>query len=515
MDQCLEYVNPKGKYQLILFSILLFQGIVGSFVFVGGPYFFQDPIFICQDGSDCSQEDACKQGNYTISDSSNHTLTLQFDLYCDRQYLKNLSLSFIFIGSLCGTFFFSFLSDLKGRKLPIIISWAVSVLGIGILAFSQNVAMIFVGQFLGGFGIYPASTLAFIIMSEQSTGNFRKVATGYLLLGYTLSEGTINLLGFLFNNDWKILIRYWLFIPAIILWFPLFYLIESPRFYLNKDKEKLVSCLNQIGTRNVKKFDQLQLTKEKIDFQKYSLIKKKEVYSYLTLFKYKSTRWITIACSIQKFLMIFVNYGTQFSLSDFGFNIYINATIGCLAELVCFGFLVKVLNSFKRKPSALFFQILSSIFCLLFIAFPIPDSCKNSSCYQKYVQILLFLLSKMSINSYFVVISTYFPELYPTSVRSLGVGFIRATGISGSILSSFAISWSKEIGISPLVSFGIIGSFGIIFGFFLPETQNLPLEDEIIEIKYQKNSLLVEDDNQAVSKTSDTFNNKFSNKSDD
>ncbi|KAL4512777.1 hypothetical protein ABPG72_017462 [Tetrahymena utriculariae] len=121
----------------------------------------------------------------------------------------------------------------------------------------------------------------------------------------------------------------------------------------------------------------------------------------------------------------------------------------------------------------------------------------------------------MSINSYFVVISTYFPELYPTSVRSLGVGFIRATGISGSILSSFAISWSKEIGIFPLVSFGIIGSFGIIFGFYLPETQNQPLQDEIIEIKYQKNSLLVVDGNKTVSKTSEIFNNQVRNKKDE
>ncbi|EWS71161.1 MFS transporter (macronuclear) [Tetrahymena thermophila SB210] len=509
MDQCLEYVNPKGKYQYILFLILLGQGIIGSFIFVGGPYFFEDPIFICQDGSKCKQVDACKQKNFQILESSNNTFTKQFELYCDRQYLKNLSLSFIFIGSLFGTFFFSFLSDLKGRRLPMIISWAFSLMGIGILAFSQNVAMIFIGQFFGGFGIYPASTLAFIILSEQSIGKFRKVTTGFLLLGFTISEGILNLLGYLFNNNWQILIRYWFFIPMILLQSTMFYIIESPRFYLNKDKHKVVSCLNKIAVRNAKNsyYSQQKLTKEQIDFNKYSLVKKKGTYSYFTLFKYKSTKWVTIACSIQKFLMIFVNYGAQFSVSDFGFSIYINATIGFSAELLSYAFLVKVLNQFKRKPSALFFQILSSLFCLLFIAFPIPDSCVDSNCYQKFMQIILYFLSRISITAYFVIISAYFPELYPTSVRSLGLGFIRATGISGSILSSFAISWSKDLGISPLVSFGIIGSLGIIFGFYLPETQNLPLKDEISEIKYYKDSILDIDEKQNVSKESHIFNN--------
>ncbi|KAL4460476.1 hypothetical protein ABPG74_000227 [Tetrahymena malaccensis] len=509
MDQCLEYVNPKGKYQYLLFLILIAQAVIGSFIFIGGPYFFEDPIFICQGDSKCKQEEACKQKNFQISESSNNTFTKQFELYCDRQYLKNLSLSFIFIGSLFGTFFFSFLSDLKGRRLPMIISWAFSVLGVGILAFSQNVAMIFVGQFFGGFGIYPASTLGFIILSEQSIGKFRKITTGFLLLGFTISEGVFNLLAYLFNNNWQILIRYWFFIPMILLQPTMFYIIESPRFYLNKDKSKVVSCLNKIGARNEKKSQQaeIKLTQEQIDFNKYSLIKKKETYSYFTLFKYKSTKWVTIACSIQKFLMIFVNYGAQFSVSDFGFSIYINATIGFSAELLSYIFLAKVLNSFKRKPSALFFQILSSLFCLLFIAFPIPDSCVDSNCYQKFMQIFLYFLSRISITAYFVIISAYFPELYPTSVRSLGLGFIRGTGISGSILSSFAISWSKDLGISPLVSFGIIGSLGIIFGFYLPETQNLPLKDEISEIKYYKDSLLDLDEKQNVSKESHIFNN--------
>ncbi|KAL4459389.1 hypothetical protein ABPG74_018002 [Tetrahymena malaccensis] len=491
MDQCLEFVNPKGRYQTILFFILLAQGIFGSFVFVGGPYYFEDPIFICQDGQKCKQEDACNQGDFLISSESNQTLSLKFQLYCDHQYLKNLSLSFVFVGSFFGQFFFSFLSDLKGRRLPMILSWIFGVLGSAILAFSENVAMVLAGQFLCGFGIYPSTTIAFIIMSEQSIGKFRKITTGFLLLGYSLSQGVINLIGFVFDNNWVILIRYWLLISMILLQFTNFYIIESPRFYLNKDKQKLVDCLNAISIRNKNNKSMQILSQEQIDFSKYSLVNKKQVYSYLTLFKFKSTRWVTILCSFQRFLMVFFNYGAQFSVSYFGFNIYINATIGFSAELLSFLFLAKVLNTCKRKPSLLIFQFLSSLFCLLFIAFPISESCKEGTCYQKFIQIILYFLSRISITSYFVVVGSYFPELYPTSVRSLGVGFIRGVGISGSILSSFVITWSKNLGISPLVSFGVIGSFAVIPTLFLPETLNKPLNDEIDEIKH-KNGLLLE-----------------------
>ena len=91
------------------------------------------------------------------------------------------------------------------------------------------------GFFIGGFGIYPSNSLNFVIMSEQSTGKFRVIATAFILVGYTFSEGLIDIIAYKFNNDWKVVIPYFFAIPMVILIFTNFYLVESARFYVCKD----------------------------------------------------------------------------------------------------------------------------------------------------------------------------------------------------------------------------------------------------------------------------------------
>ncbi|EGR26970.1 major facilitator superfamily protein, putative [Ichthyophthirius multifiliis] len=98
----------------------------------------------------------------------------------------------VFFGGFLGSFIFSFLSDLKGRKIAFLCSWIAASVGVLVIAFSVNVYMLMVGFFIAGFGIYPSNTLNFIIMTEQSSGKFRVVTTAFILTGYTLSEGVLD-----------------------------------------------------------------------------------------------------------------------------------------------------------------------------------------------------------------------------------------------------------------------------------------------------------------------------------
>ena len=55
------------------------------------------------------------------------------------------------------------------------------------------------------------------------------------------------------------------------------------------------------------------------------------------------------------------------------------------------------------------------------------------------MQIIFYALGRFTSNIFFVIIAVYFPELFPTQVRGLCVGFIRAVGITGSILSPYIV----------------------------------------------------------------------------
>ena len=61
------------------------------------------------------------------------------------------------------------------------------------------------------------------------------MTTALVLVGYTMSELVFDLLAYLFDDNWRDLILYFTMIPMIILNIPNFFLIESPRFYINKD----------------------------------------------------------------------------------------------------------------------------------------------------------------------------------------------------------------------------------------------------------------------------------------
>ena len=80
-----------------------------------------------------------------------------------------------------------------------------------------------------------------------------------------------------------------------------------------------------------------------------------------------------------------------------------------------------------------------SIVCILLDFYDIPTSCNGYHCWERVLRLISFCLSKSFTNLYFLVISTYFPEILPTPVRGLGLGFIRAIGVSGSIFSPYLV----------------------------------------------------------------------------
>lgn len=57
IDESLELVGSSGKYQKISFIFLTLQFFISTFLFVGGPYLFLDPTFIClSTQTECTQK---------------------------------------------------------------------------------------------------------------------------------------------------------------------------------------------------------------------------------------------------------------------------------------------------------------------------------------------------------------------------------------------------------------------------------------------------------------------------
>ena len=82
-------------------------------------------------------------------------------MVCDYSYIKAILQSLIAAGSMVGFFVFPYYADNYGRKITMIVAWAVTTLGIALLSFANGWIMVGFAYFLIGFGGNPAITLDF------------------------------------------------------------------------------------------------------------------------------------------------------------------------------------------------------------------------------------------------------------------------------------------------------------------------------------------------------------------
>lgn len=90
-------------------------------------------------------------------------------LYCERQHERDLIQSLLSAGSLIGLVFMNFLSDLRGRRLALIIDLAIAVASslltiIG--AYGQSTPILVISSIMAGFSGYSIVIVSYIIAGD-------------------------------------------------------------------------------------------------------------------------------------------------------------------------------------------------------------------------------------------------------------------------------------------------------------------------------------------------------------
>lgn len=75
----------------------------------------------------------------------------------------------------------------------------------------------------------------------------------------------------------------------------------------------------------------------------------------------------------------------------------------------------------------------------------------------------------------------YASELFPTEVRSIGVGFCVFLGRLGSILAPYVLQLAKFLGVSQMIFYAALGVVGLFAVYNLPETAGKELTDNLEE----------------------------------
>jgi len=237
-----------------------------------------------------------------------------------------------------------------------------------------------------------------------------------------------------------------------------------------KEMNEIISEFIEYDAATAKIENSLNVTRTTVDMKSIEEISNtdKKQFGVCALFKYPSLRYNFLITSLIWFSYAFVYYGISFGLKNEE-DYYVNGLLVYVAEISSYwitGLLIN-LTWWGRSKHIIIMLIFSGI----------SLSLKYFIDFDPYIKIFTFS-SRFGITAVTGMMYLYSTEVYPTAVRAMGVGLNVLSGRLGCSLVPILLELFNPLPM--MIALCFISAF---FSFFLPETLNIPLEEEIKEEK--------------------------------
>ncbi|XP_070567165.1 organic cation transporter protein-like [Ptychodera flava] len=391
-------------------------------------------------------------------------------------------MSLYLVGILLGNVVIGIVVDRFGRRTLIVACGIIFSICEVIASFSPNYIVFCVLRFLVGFWGAGVWLGCFVYVTEL-VGPSKRVLVGMINaasfgVGYLLMV----LLAYFIREWW--LLQLIVSLPAILLFTYWWLLPESPRWLISVGKMEEAEEI----IRNMGRVNGVELP-EKISDQSWNPRKQNvdKVHSngdaddlsqngVLDLFRLPSMRTMHLILCFIWFVHALVYTGISLNTSNLGGNDYISAAISAAVEIpaAVLTFFFVESPRLGRRRSMVVMMTFGGCACLVT---PFMPSCGNVI----WAGILILMLGKMSILMAYNTISVYANELYPTPLRSSGVGMCAMVGHVGSILSPQFIELQTVWAPLTLLIFGVLSVIAGILILPLPETRGQKLPETMME----------------------------------
>ncbi|XP_067125310.1 organic cation transporter protein-like isoform X2 [Centruroides vittatus] len=393
----------------------------------------------------------------------------KWNLVCDDYWMASFSGSSYFMGLFVSALIIGQLSDRYGRRPVIMFGIILHILSGLLCTISPFYWMFTACRFLTAVGKNAFGLAYFVYVLEVVGPNYRENVFVVACLSYTTGMLSLVAVSWLVK-DW-FYIQLYCSLPPFVLLLLTRFIPESPRWLLAQGKlHKAEKVIERIMKTN--KIQIIGLTEIIAELHfKIKLDDKKTRRNFLDLFKKRGLRKITFITPIMWLIIKFNLYALSLNPDIAGGNIFILFSIFCLLNYFACGVLYIILHRFNRKRIEIFLCILNGILSLLIIAVP-----------QEYPWLrVVFIVSCRFFTSLASATLTGFTtELFPTVVRSVGLGLCSTFSRFGIVLAPFMKDLSVKVDWK--LPFIIVGVLMIITGFGvipLPETKNTRLKDTI------------------------------------
>ncbi|KAL4504574.1 hypothetical protein ABPG72_010020 [Tetrahymena utriculariae] len=485
--EALEQVGSQHTYQKRFFLFSGFVWLFGAACILSPIFTYEKPSFNCppEIKSDECENWACQQpdpSQYFSSKPNSFIMSFDPPFLCDRQYIADLQIAINYAGSALGFIASLYIADNIGRKFATALFWILA--GVGTLIssiFSDDILLSVFGFALSQFGANSTINIVFCIMNDHSLGKFRQYSMAAISPFYGLG-GSLLVLFNLISADYKVM----MFLIGALIMISCLYLQkiqDPPLFIYEKDKLKTVEVLNYIAHINKR----VTITKEQLQ-DKHVEVNKKRIYGIRDLFVFPTLRLNSIFSGLVLFFIQISYYGSNLTLSQFGLDTKSNALATSIADTVGYIAVIPFVPHFKRKQICMISGLIFSLIMISFNFLEVPQDCQDG-CIEKTLQVILVALARFFLTFEWGIAFIFFAEMFPITVRTVGLGFASFVGEFGSILCSYFISSLIKYGVNPLFGIGIISLLSLLLYYPTEETFNKPIQNEIkelIEVELQK-----------------------------
>lgn len=138
VKRALEHIGNKGRYQWVVFFIMLMLNAFVNLIIVGPTFIFMNPLFECT-GHDglvdesvaCDILDQCQNRTPIVTVESTFTIVGHMELYCDKQAQRSIIQAALAIGAVAGLMIVNIISDNKGKRTALMVTQLTAILGTG------------------------------------------------------------------------------------------------------------------------------------------------------------------------------------------------------------------------------------------------------------------------------------------------------------------------------------------------------------------------------------------------
>ncbi|CAI9731808.1 organic cation transporter protein-like [Octopus vulgaris] len=386
----------------------------------------------------------CSYGRKFLTDAFS-TIESEFDLVCERKWLKSTSQSVFFSGFLVGSIIHGILSDRFGRR-PIILLASVCLVICGVnKIFMPSFSIFLILHWIQGFGYIGIMLIVYALALELMSPKQREHLNFCYATVYSIAA--IFVTGFAYAiSDWRYLELTVCLLP-ITNFFIWVHLPESPRWLIERKRFVEAEALfrkimkknkiqNQevldIFRNNEENEEEEEKTSYKNIIQEHAceekVLPKQKTYLFIDLFKTSFIALITLNICFGWMVCSMLYYGVSLNSVDMAGNRYLNFLLMHVVEYGSFWF-----------------------------------------------PLILVILGKFGIAAAFASVYLLSAEIFPTVVRANGLGVASVSARIGGIIAPFILQLSAYIKWLPLSIYGVLSVMSGMLLLLLPEPKDKDL----------------------------------------